>query len=107
VNLNCDVNSSSSSSSSSSSICHGDELHVDPYPEVSSKVCHDSFCQFGNIVTLPWVIYYEAFYLHFYPVRKQLNEAKYEYINISKEQNYFRVQSDWLERNTRGHKDPC
>jgi len=34
------------------------------YPEVSSKVCHDSFCQLGNNVSLPWVIYYEAFYLH-------------------------------------------
>ena len=34
------------------------------YPEVSSKVCHDSFCQLGNSVSLPWVIYYEAFHLH-------------------------------------------
>jgi hypothetical protein len=34
------------------------------YPEVSSKVCHDSFCQLGNNVSLPWVIYYGAFYLH-------------------------------------------
>jgi hypothetical protein len=33
-------------------------------PEVSSKVCRDSFCQLGNSVSLPWVIYYEAFYLH-------------------------------------------
>ena len=34
------------------------------YPEVSSKVCHDFFCQLGNSVSLPWVIYYGAFYLH-------------------------------------------
>jgi len=34
------------------------------YPEVSSKVCHDSFCQLGNSVSLPWVIYYKAFYSH-------------------------------------------
>jgi hypothetical protein len=34
------------------------------YPEVSSKVWGDSFCQLGNSVSLPWVIYYEAFYLH-------------------------------------------
>jgi hypothetical protein len=34
------------------------------YPEVSSKVCHDSFCQLGKSVSLPWVICYEAFYLH-------------------------------------------
>ena len=34
------------------------------YPEVSSKVCHDSFCQLGNSVSLPWVNSYEAFYLH-------------------------------------------
>ena len=33
------------------------------YPEVSSKVSHDSFCQLGNSVSLPWVIYYGAFYL--------------------------------------------
>ena len=33
------------------------------YPEVSSKVCHDSFCHLENSVSLPWVIYYEAFYL--------------------------------------------
>ena len=34
------------------------------FPEVSSKVCHGSFCQLGSSVSLPWVIYYEAFYLH-------------------------------------------
>ena len=34
------------------------------YPEVSSKVCPNSFCQLGNSVSLPWVIDYEAFYLH-------------------------------------------
>jgi hypothetical protein len=35
------------------------------YPEVSSKVCHNSFCQMGNSVSLPWVIYYEAFYMFY------------------------------------------
>ena len=34
------------------------------YPEVSSKVCHDSFSLLGNSVSLPWVICYETFYLH-------------------------------------------
>ena len=34
------------------------------YPEVSSKVYHDSFCQLGSSVSLPWVIYFETFYLH-------------------------------------------
>jgi len=34
------------------------------YPEVCSKVCHDSFCKLENSVSFPWVIYYEAFYLH-------------------------------------------
>ena len=33
-------------------------------PEVFSKVYHDSFCQLGSSVSLPWVIYFEAFYLH-------------------------------------------
>ena len=37
---------------------------VPTYPEVSSNVCHDSFCQLGYSVSLPWVTYYEAFYLH-------------------------------------------
>ena len=34
------------------------------YPEVSSKVYYDSFCQLGSSVSLHWVIYFEAFYLH-------------------------------------------
>jgi len=34
------------------------------YPEVFSKVYHDSFCQLRSSVSLPWVIYFEAFYLH-------------------------------------------
>ena len=34
------------------------------FPKVSLKVCHDSFCQLGSSVSLPWVIYFEAFYLH-------------------------------------------
>ena len=34
------------------------------HQEVSSKVCHNSFYQLQNSVSLPWVIYYEAFYLH-------------------------------------------
>ena len=33
------------------------------YPEVSSKVYHDSFRQLGRSISLPWVIYFEAFYL--------------------------------------------
>jgi len=34
------------------------------YPKVSPKVYHDSFCQSDSSVSLPWVIYFEAFYLH-------------------------------------------
>jgi len=34
------------------------------YPEVSSKVYHDSFRQLDSNVSLPWVIHFEAFYLH-------------------------------------------
>jgi len=33
------------------------------YPEVSSKVYHDSFRQLGGSISLHWVIYFEAFYL--------------------------------------------
>ena len=34
------------------------------YPEVSSKVFHNSSCQLGSSISLPWVIYFEAVYLH-------------------------------------------
>ena len=34
------------------------------YPEVSSEVCHDSFCQLGNSVPLPWAVCRVAFCLH-------------------------------------------
>ena len=34
------------------------------YPQISSKVYHDSFCQLDSSVSLLWVIYFEAFYLH-------------------------------------------
>ena len=33
-------------------------------PAISSKFYHDSFCQLGSSISLPWVIYFEAFYLH-------------------------------------------
>jgi hypothetical protein len=36
-------------------------------PEASAKVCHDSFCQSGSSVSLPWVVYYGAFCLHVVP----------------------------------------
>ena len=32
------------------------------YPEISSKVHHDSFCQLWSSVSLLWVIYFEVFY---------------------------------------------
>jgi len=34
------------------------------YLEVSSKFYHDSLCQLDSSISLPWVIYFEAFYLH-------------------------------------------
>jgi len=34
------------------------------YPEVFSKVYHDSFCQLDSSISLPWVISFDAFYLH-------------------------------------------
>jgi len=34
------------------------------YPEVTSEVFHDSFCQLGNSVSLSWVVFQEAFCLH-------------------------------------------
>ena len=34
------------------------------YPEISSKVYHDSFCHLGSNISLTWVIYFEAFYLY-------------------------------------------
>ena len=32
--------------------------------EVPSKVYHDSFCQSDSSVSIPWVIYFKAFFLH-------------------------------------------
>ena len=37
------------------------------YPEVASKVCHDSFYQSGSGVSLPWLIYYGASIYMLYP----------------------------------------
>ena len=37
------------------------------YQEVPSKVFHDSFWQLGSSISLPWVIYFEAFYLRVVP----------------------------------------
>ena len=34
------------------------------YLQVSSEVCHDSFCQLGNSVSLSWAVCREAFCLH-------------------------------------------
>jgi len=34
------------------------------YLEVFSVVCHDSFCQLGNSVSLSWVVCHEVFCLH-------------------------------------------
>ena len=45
------------------------------YPEVSSKVYRDSFCQLGSSVSLSWVIYFEAFYLHVGPEAKGSNST--------------------------------
>jgi len=36
------------------------------YPEVSSKVYHDSFCQLESSISLPWVIYFEAYYYYYF-----------------------------------------
>ena len=56
-----------STSSSSSYIFHGVGPLVDlfrSHVSRSSKVYHDSFRQLGSSIQLPWVIYFEAFYLH-------------------------------------------
>ena len=34
------------------------------YLTVSSEVCHDSFCQLGNSVSLSWVVCHELCCLH-------------------------------------------
>jgi len=34
------------------------------YPEVSSKVYNDSFCQLGSSISLPWLVSFDAFYLY-------------------------------------------
>jgi len=45
------------------------------YPKVFSKVYHNSFCQLGSSISLLWVIYFEAFYLHAGPEAKGSNSA--------------------------------
>ena len=67
--LSCYMRTDGQTSSSSSSSYVMESGHLltrsgPTYPEVSSKVCQDCFCQLGNSVSLPWVIYYGAFYLH-------------------------------------------
>jgi hypothetical protein len=53
------------------------------YPEVSAKVCHDSFCQLGISVLLPWVIFYGAFYLHV------VHSRRYTHLNPLHARAYF------------------
>ena len=50
------------------------------YPEVSSKVYYDSSCQMGSSVSLPWVIYFEAFYLLNYSITTYIYIYIYIYI---------------------------
>jgi len=42
-------------------LTHSGPTHL----EASSNVYHDSFSQLRSSISLPWVIYFEAFYLHF------------------------------------------
>jgi len=55
-------------SSSSSYICHAVGPLVDPFRSHVSrslfKVYHDSFCQLWSSISLPCLIYFEAFYVH-------------------------------------------
>jgi len=67
------------------------------YPEVSSKVCHDSFCQLGNSVSLPWVIYYGAFYLHVVICNYYLLKVKEIYTVALTTQSYKRFFKGILE----------
>ena len=39
-------------------------IFKDNHLENKGQVYHDSFCQSDSSVSLPWVIYFEAFYLH-------------------------------------------
>ena len=54
--------------SSSSYIFHGFGPLVDSFRSPVSrslfKCLPDSFCQLGSSISLPWVIYFEVFYLH-------------------------------------------
>ena len=47
------------------------------YPEISSKVYHDSFCQLGSSISLTWVIYFEEFYLHVVSFRETCQWLKF------------------------------
>jgi len=59
------------------------------YTEVPSKVYHDSFCQLGSSISLPWVIYVEAFYLHV--VSSPLYSSNLSKIGVTRIFNSFAV----------------
>jgi hypothetical protein len=64
--------------------------------EISSKVCVGSFCQSGSSVSLPWVIYDEAFCLNVLFSFSCIlvicpNDSKFIY-NLLKLRDYFTYQ---------------
>jgi len=67
------------------------------YPEVSSKVYHDSFCQLGSSVSLPRVIYFEAFCLY----AVSINSKAFKCRHINKERQIITKQYQVRIRLTR------
>ena len=65
------------------------------YPEVSAKVYDDSFCHLGSSISLPWVIYFEAYYLHV------ITESKKK-LQGTKETEHYTVIYSGVDRHTRG-----
>ena len=51
------------------------------YPEISSNVYHDSFCQLASSISLPWVIYFEAFFYMLYPASLVFQQSEQHKLN--------------------------
>ena len=64
------------------------------YPEVSLKVCHDSFCQLGNSVSLPWVIYrvnIKSFADYKHLLQENYLEYKHFFLNVTQLKTFLEI----------------
>ena len=65
------------------------------YSEISSKVYQDSFCQLGSSISLPWVIYFEAFYLHVVSSIRWLHTQRVKLHLSNTKENEMDIEKEW------------